>query len=134
MSNEKSKSLSEFSRKAMQRLQDKKVVKHRKLFVPSLNEEITIRNLNYKEIVEITEMDSETDPNRGDKYAIYQAVCTPNLIEVATELKNAGEITEYLEVVDIFDISEVNELAIQIMELSGVSGSKKIKIVGEIKN
>ncbi|MEG0693793.1 MAG: hypothetical protein RR444_12025, partial [Oscillospiraceae bacterium] len=66
MKNETQQNLSSFAQKAMQRLRDKKIVKHRNLYVPSLDQEITIRNLTYAEIVECTEIDEGQDPNYGD--------------------------------------------------------------------
>ncbi len=132
---EKKNALSAFTQKALQRIQDKKVVKHRKLYIPSLEEEITIRNLTYKEIVEITEMDNRPDdPNYADKFTIYQAVTSPNLKDVATELKNAGQIIEYIEVIDMFDFSEIQDIATQIMNLSGFLGNENVKIIDELKN
>ncbi len=123
-----------FTAKAIQRIKDKKVRKSRKLYVPSLDQEITIRNLDYPEIVECTEIENENDPNKGDKYAIYLAVTEPNLKDVAVELKKQGEIREYLEVTDIFEMSEISEIAMEIMKLSGVVGRKKVTVVEELKN
>lgn len=126
--------LSEFSRKAIQRLHDKKIVKHRKLYIPSLDQEITIRNLTYEEVAECTKIDEDNDDNRADRYAIYLAVTEPDLKSSAMQLKDEGEIKEYLEVVDIFEMAEVSDIAMQIMELSGVVGGKKVTVVEEQKN
>lgn len=134
MTNETTKTLSAFAQKAMQRLQDKKVVKHQKLYIPSLDQEIKIRNLSYTEVVECTETESGDDENTVDKYSIYLGVVEPNLKETATELKANGEITQYLDVVDIFEMSEISEIATEIMKLSGVISSKKVTIVEELKN
>ena len=41
-----------FTAKAVQRLKDKKVTKYETLYVPSIDQNIKIRNLNYPEIVE----------------------------------------------------------------------------------
>ena len=46
-----------FTAKAVQRLKDKKVTKYETLYVPSIDQNIKIRNLNYPEIVECTEID-----------------------------------------------------------------------------
>ena len=96
-----------FTAKAVQRLKDKKVTKYETLYVPSIDQNIKIRNLNYPEIVECTEIDDKQDPNASDKYCIYLAVVEPDLKAVAMELKDQGEIKTYPEVVDIFEMSEI---------------------------
>ena len=104
------------------------------LHIPSLDENIKIRNLDYPEIVECTEIEDENDPNAADKYTIYLAVVEPNLKEVAQEMMNQGLIQTYPEVVNIFEMSEITEIATEIMKLSGVLGNKKVTVVEELKN
>ena len=123
-----------FTAKAVQRLKDKKVRKYKTLHVPSIDQNIKIRNLDYPEIAECTEIEDDKDPNASDKYAIYLAVVEPDLKEVAMALKEQGEIKTYPEVVDIFEASEVTEIATEIMKLSGVIGNKKVTVVEELKN
>ena len=123
-----------FTAKAVQRLKDKKVTKYETLYVPSIDQNIKIRNLNYPEIVECTEIDDKQDPNASDKYCIYLAVVEPDLRAVAMELKDQGEIKTYPEVVDIFEMNEITSIATEIMKLSGVIGSKKVTVVEEQKN
>lgn len=122
-----------FTAKAVQRLKDKKVTKYETLYVPSIDQNIKIRNLNYPEIVECTEIDDKQDPNASDKYCIYLAVVEPDLRAVAMELKDQGEIKTYPEVVDIFEMNEITSIATEIMKLSGVIGSKKVTVVEEQK-
>lgn len=123
-----------FTAKAVQRLKDKKVRKIETLYVPSLDQNIKIRNLDYPEIVECTEIEDSNDPNASDKYCVYLAVVEPDLREVAVELKNQGEIKTYTEVVDIFDMSEITDIAMEVMKLSKVIGSKKVTVVEDLKN
>ena len=134
MDKEKDAIFKAFTAKAVQRIKDKKNKKYETLYVPSLDQNIKIRNLDYQEIVECTEVEGENDPNAGDKYCIYLATVDPDLKEVAVELKNQGAISTYLEVVDIFDMSEIREIAEEIMKLSGVLKSKKVTVVEELKN
>lgn len=134
MEKDKQDVFSTFTKKAMQRLQDKKVRKYRVLDVPSLEQTIKIRNLDYPELVECTEIDEEDDPNKADKYAIYLAVVEPDLRETAKQLKELGEIKEYTEVVEIFEMSEITDIAMEIMKLSGAVGAKKVTVVEELKN
>ncbi len=123
-----------FTEKAVQRLKDKKVRRYETLYVPSLEQNIKIRNLDYPEIVECTEIEDANDPNASDKYCIYLAVVEPDLKAVAIDLKERGEIKTYSEVVDIFDMSEISDIAMEIMKLSKVIGNKKVTVVDELKN
>lgn len=134
MDNQTQQSLTSFAQKALQRLEDKKTVKHRTLFVPSLDQNIKIRNLTQQEVLECTSIDETSDPNKADRYSVYLSVVEPNLKETATELKKLGSINEYIDVVDIFEMSEVMEIATEVMRLSGVLGSKKVTVVDELKN
>ena len=74
MDKDKSEVFKSFTNKAIKRFQEKKVRKYRTLHIPSLDENIKIRNLDYPEIVECTEIEDENDPNAADKYTIYLAV------------------------------------------------------------
>ena len=129
MDKDKSEVFKSFTNKAIKRFQEKKVRKYRTLHIPSLDENIKIRNLDYPEIVECTEIEDENDPNAADKYTIYLAVAEPNLKEVAQEMMNQGLIQTYPEVVNIFEMSEITEIATEIMKLSGVLGNKKVTVV-----
>lgn len=134
MEKQKDEIFKAFTAKAVQRLKDKKVRRHEILYVPSLDQNIKIRNLDYPEIVECTEIEDANDPNASDKYCIYLAVVEPDLKAVAMELKEQGEIKTYPEVVDIFEMSEITEIATEVMKLSKVIGSKKVTVVEELKN
>ena len=134
MDKDKSEVFKSFTNKAIKRFQEKKVRKYRTLHIPSLDENIKIRNLDYPEIVECTEIEDENDPNAADKYTIYMAVVEQNLKEVAQEMMNQGLIQTYPEVVNIFEMSEITEIATEIMKLSGVLGNKKVTVVEELKN
>lgn len=135
MDKETKQTLSSFAQKAMQRLQDRKTFKTQKLYIPSFDEEITIRNLNRQEIIECLNVeDTEQDPDRSDRYSIYLAVTEPNLKELATAAKESGDIAEYMDIVNIFEVHERVSIAQKIMELSGVIGTKKVAVVNELKN
>lgn len=135
MDDEKKKMLSAFAIKAAQRLEERKVTKYQTLFVPSLDEEIKIRSLTRKEVIECMNVeDTEEDPDRSDNYTLYLSVVEPNLKEVAKELKENGQIVEYTEVCNIFEMHERVTIAQRIMELSGVIGTQKVAVVNELKN
>lgn len=89
MAENKKSLLAEFSRKAMQRLQDKKAHKKQVLHVPGLEQDITIRSLTYNEIAECNEIDDSTDRGRSDKYGVYLAMVEPDLKAAAKEIMEA---------------------------------------------
>lgn len=142
MDKDKKSFLAEFSRRAMQRLQDKKVPKYRTLHIPSMDADMKFRNLSYDEITECMNMEDTGDPNRSDKYCIYLAAVEPSLKDVAKEIMESESslpadqrtLLEPLDVVGIFDIGEVQEIAMQVMELSGVLNSTKVTVVDQLKN
>lgn len=141
MDSEKKSFLAEFSRRAVQRLQDKKVPKYRTLHIPSLDTDMRFRNLSYDEITECMNMEDTGDPNRSDKYCIYLAAVEPSLKDVAKEIMDSEAslpadqrtLLEALDVVKIFEIGEVQEIAMQIMDLSGVVNTK-VTVVEQLKN
>lgn len=142
MDKDKKGFLAEFSRRAMQRLQDKKVPKYRTLHIPSLDTDMRFRNLSYDEITECMNMEDTGDPNRSDKYCIYLAAVEPSLKDVAKEIMDSEAslpadqrtVLEPLDVVGMFNIGEIQEIAMQIMELSGVLNNAKVTVVDQLKN
>lgn len=142
MDKDKKSFLAEFSRRAMQRLQDKKVPKYRTLHIPSMDADMKFRNLSYDEITECMNMDDTGDPNRSDKYCIYLSAVEPSLKDVAKEIMESESglpadqrtLLEPLDVVGMFNISEIQEIAVQIMELSGVMNGAKVTVVNQLKN
>lgn len=142
MDNAKKSTLSEFSRRAMQRLHDKKIPKQQTLHVPSLDSDIKIRNLTYEEITECVNMDDNGDDTRSDKYCVYLAVVEPNLKQTAKEVMEAESdlppgdrsLKEPLDIVNVFEMGEIGEIAMKIMQLSGVLNSAKVTVVQQLKN
>ncbi len=142
MDSEKKSSLAEFSRRAMQRLHDRKVTKFQTLHIPSLDMQLKIRNLSPSEISECLGIDDSEDKNRSDKYAIYLAAVEPSLKEAAKEIMDAEAgllpdqrtVLEPLDIVNIFPMSEITGIAMKVMELSGVVSSRKVTVVEALKN
>lgn len=126
---ETKKTLSEFSRRALQSMKDKQKTIRFSLEVPSIEGEMEFRTLKDDEILECLQMEDNGDPNHSDKYCIYLASVNPSLRDTATELKEAGEITEYLQVMEMFPLREITGMATCIMEKSGVLGGKKVRVV-----
>lgn len=123
-----------FVEKAAKRLEESKVEKHTTLYVPSIDQNIVIRNLYHTEIVECTQIEDKEDPNASDRYCIYLAVVEPDLRKVAVELKEKKQIVEYPEVVNIFEDHEITDIATEVMKLSGVIGTKRVKVIEDLKN
>lgn len=123
--------LLDFVQKASERLDSKRQEKRKKIFVPSLDQEITIRSLSKSEITECMGMEDSTE---GDNYTVYLSVVEPNLRDVAVKLKESGKITSYTEIVDIFVMQERTEIVREVMKLSEVLSERKIAVVDEIKN
>lgn len=142
MDNAKKHALAEFSRRAMQRLQDKKIPKFLTLHIPSLDIDMKIRSLTHNEITECMELEDNGDSKRSDKYCIYLAAVEPSLKDVAKEIMDSEAslpadqrtVLEPLDIVNIFDMSEVSEIATEVMKLSGVIGAKSVTVVQDLKN
>lgn len=142
MDNAKKHALAEFSRRAMQRLQDKKIPKFLTLHIPSLDIDMKIRSLTHNEITECMELEDNGDSKRSDKYCIYLAAVEPSLKDVAKEIMDSEAslpadqrtVLEPLDVVGMFNIGEIQEIAMQIMELSGVLNNAKVTVVDQLKN
>lgn len=118
--------------KAAQRLEDKRVPRKRRLYIPSLDEEITIRSLTTREIADVMDNDDE-DSLRQDKRAVYTSVVEPDLHAMAKQLQEAGQIADPLDVTEIFDQHERAEIVLQVLEISGVTGDP-VSLVDNIKN
>ncbi len=121
--------LEEFTRKATQRLQDKKKIKFETLKVPCLDAEIKIKNLSKEEQTEVLNLESDIEQ---DNMTIYYGVV--DIKEVAKALKEAGEIKEYTEVVNIFNLQQKHQIVRKILELSDISSNKKVEVVENLKN
>lgn len=142
MDSTKKHALAEFSRRAMQRLQDKRLPKFLTLHIPSLDIDLKIRSLTNNEITECMEMEDNGDRKRSDKYCIYLAAVEPSLKDAAKEVMNneaalpadQRTVLEPLDIVNIFDMSEVTEIAMEVMKLSGVIGAKSVTVVQNLKN
>ena len=132
MDNEKKRTLAEFSRRALQRLKNKKI--------PSMDMDLTIRSLDYGEIMECMTLEDNGDIKRSDKYSIYLAAMEPSLRDVAKEIMaqeaelppEERELKEPLDIVNMFDLSEITQIATAIMELSGAMNGE-VTVVEDLK-
>ena len=140
MDNKKKCTLAEFSRRALQRMKDKKIPKKQTLHIPSMDIDLTIRSLEYAEIMECLTLEDNGDIKRSDKYSIYLAAVEPNLRDVAREIMGQEaelppeerELKEPLDIVNMFDLSEITQIATAIMELSGAMNGE-VTVVEDLK-
>ena len=140
MDNKKKCTLAEFSRRALQRMKDKKIPKKQTLHIPSMDIDLTIRSLEYAEIMECLTLEDNGDIKRSDKSSIYWAAVEPNLRDVAREIMGQEaelppeerELKEPLDIVNMFDLSEITQISTAIMELSGAMNGK-VTVVEDLK-
>lgn len=118
--------------KATQRLEDKRIPRKRRLYIPSIDEEITVRSLTTREIADVMDNDDE-DSLRQDKRVVYTSVVEPDLHALAKQLQEAGQIVDPMDVTDIFEQHELAEIVLQVMEISGITGDS-ISVVDAAKN
>ncbi len=131
------KELSKFALKALKRFESKKERKTVKLYVPSLEEDITIQSLTETEFYEAMNVkDDVNKPDLADLHIMYKSVVEPNLKTVAVELKEQGQINEYIDVCNIFDVHEKKSITEEILKLSGVYAENKVRLatIDSLKN
>lgn len=142
MDKETKRTLQDFTRAAQQRLRDKKIPKYQTLYIPSLDQNITIRNLSFDEVAECQGIEEPEGSNRADKYCVYLAVTDPDFRAAAKQIMEEEKelpveertLHEALDIVNIFEMVEITEIAMAIMRLSGVISNKKVMVVDGLKN
>lgn len=97
------------------------------MHIPDLGETITITALTDQELMEVR--DFSGDDNENDKYMIYMS--SPELQELAKELKESGDIEKYHEVADVFKRADRRKIAEKILELSGVYEESTVTVISE---
>lgn len=120
----------DFARKAKERIEAKKMLKTKQLYIPDLDETITIRALTDQEIIDCSEYSDDNEKN--DRYLIYMAC--KELQEIAGIMVENGDIEEHIEVIQMFSGADKKSIARKILELSGIYDESTIKEVDEIKN
>ena len=116
-----------FAEKAKKKLNARKKQRAEKLYIPDLDETITITALTDQEFADIS--DFSEDSNTNDKYMIYMS--SPELQELAKELKESGEIQNHCDVADIFKRADRREIARKILEISGVYEESTVTVISE---
>lgn len=119
-----------FARKAAKKLEDRKKMKKKYLYIGALDESIEIRALSDQEISECMEY-SENDFT-NDKYTMYYASRT--LQELAGFMKDNGMIKEHLEVCDAVSSTDRKQIVHEILAFSGLYDETTVKELDEVKN
>lgn len=118
-----------FARKAAERIQARKTMKKKWLYVGDLEENIQIRGLTDQEMTDCFEYSD--DEHTNDKYTMYYASRT--LQELAKYMKQEDMIQEELEVCDCISKVDRNQIVHDILELSGFTGDTTVKELEEVK-
>lgn len=119
-----------FAKKAAAKLQERKKMKTKKLYIGDLDETIEIRALTDQEFQDCSEYS-----DNGivvDKYTIYYASKT--LQDLADTMVEQGVIKKHLEIMDMFTPADRSALAKEVMKLSGIMDNTTVKELDEVKN
>lgn len=130
MSDNKTIVFESFAKKAAAKLQERKKLKTKKLYIGDLDEIIEIRGLTDQEFQDCSEYSE--DGIKIDKYTVYYA--SKDLQNLASMLVEQGVIKEHLEVMDMFTPADRSVLAKEVMKLSGITDDTTVKELDEVKN
>lgn len=120
----------DFARKAKEKINARKQLRTKKLFVEDVGVELTLRGLTDQELIDVNEYSE--DSLKNDKYLVY--IASKELPEIAEIMMRNGDIQEYTDVVDMFTRADRKQLAEEVLKLSGVYDESTVKEADEIKN
>lgn len=120
----------DFARKAREKINARKQLRTKKLFVEDVGVELTLRGLTDQELIDVNEYSE--DSLKNDKYLVY--IASKELPEIAEIMMRNGDIQEYTDVVDMFTRADRKQLAEEVLKLSGVYDESTVKEADEIKN
>lgn len=120
----------DFARKAREKINARKQLRTKKLFVEDVGVELTLRGLTDQELIDVNEYSD--DSLKNDKYLVY--IASKELPEIARIMMENGDIQEYTDVVDMFNRADRKQLAEEVLKLSGVYDESTVKEADEIKN
>ncbi len=129
MDREKVINFQAFAKKAAQKIEAKKKMKWKSLYIGDLEETIEIRALTDQEISDCYEYSDDDYIN--DKYTMYYA--SPTLQELAKYMKQEGMIENPLEVCASISKVDRNKIVSEILTLSGALGESTVKELDEVK-
>lgn len=129
MEREKVINFQAFAKKAAEKIEAKKKMRRKSLYIGDLEETIEIRALTDQEMSDCFEYSEDDYTN--DKYTMYYA--SPTLQELAKYMKQEGMIQNHLDVCDSISKVDRNKIVHEILALSGVLGESTVKELDEVK-
>lgn len=118
-----------FAKKAAAKIEARKKLQKKLLYIGSLDETIEIRALTDQEAADCMEYSS--DDNTNDKYMMYYASRT--LQDLAAYMVEQGMIKEHLEVCECINKVDRNAIVHEVLKMSGYIGEKTVKELDEVK-
>lgn len=119
----------DFARRAKEKIETRKKMKTKKLYIGDCDVTITISGLTEQEINDVNAFSEDT--LECDKYLIYMA-CR-ELQEEADSLVKAGVIDQHYKIANMFKYADRRAIAEEIFTLSGINDKCTIKPVDEIE-
>ena len=129
MEREKVINFQSFAKKAVEKIEAKKKMRRKSLYIGDLEETIEIRALTDQEMSDCFEYSEDDYTN--DKYTMYYA--SPTLQELAKYMKQEGMIQNHLDVCDSISKVDRNKIVHEILALSGAFGESTVKEKDEVK-
>ncbi|RKJ01301.1 hypothetical protein D7X87_20580 [bacterium D16-54] len=129
MEREKVINFQSFAKKAVEKIEAKKKMRRKSLYIGDLEETIEIRALTDQEMSDCFEYSEDDYTN--DKYTMYYA--SPTLQELAKYMKQEGMIQNHLDVCDSISKVDRNKIVHEILALSGALGESTVKELDEVK-
>ena len=129
MEREKVINFQSFAKKAVEKIEAKKKMRRKSLYIGDLEETIEIRALTDQEMSDCFEYSEDDYTN--DKYTMYYA--SPTLQGLAKYMKQEGMIQNHLDVCDSISKVDRNKIVHEILALSGALGESTVKELDEVK-
>ena len=118
----------QFAKKAAAKIEERKKMRTRDLYIKEFAEEIKIRALTDQEIMDCSEFSDNS--NENDKYMIFMA--SKDLQAVGRLLVENKSITREYEVTNMFSRADRRYIAEQILDLSGFNEEAGIDVINEV--
>lgn len=119
----------DFARRAKEKIEAKKKMKTKKLYIGDCDVTITVRGMTEQEINDCSNFSD--DSLECDKYLIYMAC--KELQEEADSLVKAGVIDQHYKIADMFNNADRRAIAEEIFTLSGLDDECSVKPADEIE-
>lgn len=119
----------DFARRAKERIEERKRLRTKQVFVEAAGVTLTLRGLTEQEFLDCSDFSDNSITN--DKYALYMA-CR-ELQENAQALMDDGVIKHHYEICDMFSNADRHALMDEILRLSGLNEESSVKPINEVE-